>query len=901
MAPTDLTARQLDWKLAENEFWRDRQIADPTLVLANEGRHLGRPAELLFGRVMDSIPYVGTYKVLPERGAAVITCTHAPSGPNSAIGVRANTSIPCGAHVWFIYHRNLNHGIIIAVEPYFMTNPTLALSDYIFIGSRTGLHRDVGYAAPWTTKTRGIGDWSSGNPFDSTTGGEWCMITRTGLRVFVDDYMTQIGTGEGAGFETFLFDNLCRMHGINLQIRSQPFEWEALDDESELYEILGRSVYPWEAMGATRQGIQTSKTFGPEETELDQPWYGAIEPKLDNQMPVRRRMNYGGYLGQGGKRIVQVPSAGGLWSYGSAPGLTSVFEENIALSGAYSMRSAKSIIISKRPLIPKIYQKRRPDDYAGDKSANYKASSAYGSGPQHKITGNLETPSVSDLEPHLIRHCGTPDLVSYIFNWEGVHPFFYHHLDWHLGEETESDMGGNVPPPQFGSLSGHGKMYTPDPPKTSLSVDHRYNSVDYALTNSYLVFLEDGGIALADGYGSEIRMTGGSIHVTAPGDVWNKGGRNVVNWAGRDALIRANRHCEVSSTGKDVRIKAERHCWLLSGNGGGDGLLLLESRSSVTDYKFKSEDGTPAIGEKASAGGVAIRAPHSNAVTWAKDIYLRTGGGSVDKGAITLDAARGESPITTNSSCVVEFIPMGAGLYLGFYEREEDSVTVRKADGFTDYFTLIDCYTVIRGDLGLDGRYFGNDWIYADNGHIMTALAPQYNNLVPGLKPGSFKEYFEKVKQAEEKFCDDLTQYFDKAYTQYWYKEFRGGNDEVMTIAEFSFRDSDQCGTLKGDKLSFRLFEDRWQQLDRMGSGAASKWSENWVQSQGMQTAPYPGAEAMQHDEGYVEVELTIFDPRSGTAKPHGNDPENLPDYYKHPKYGEPNPKRLDGNYPILP
>lgn len=906
MKDQNAAARQLEWASAEFQTdLRGQQIADPLAASVGQLRSLSRDVELMFGRVVDGMPYVGTYKVLPERGLSVITCCHTPSGPNSAIGVRANSSIPAGARVWFIYHRNLHHGVIIAVMPDFGTRANLALSDYIYIGSRTGLHRDSAYSFPWRTKTRGIGDWShGGSPFDGTTGGEWCMMSKTGLRVFVDDYMAQLSAGEACGVTCFIYDQLCRLAGINLQIRSNCYEWESLDDESELYDVLGRSVYPWESMGATKQGIGISEKFGPEQTEIKQPWYGAIEPIQPNQMPVRRRVEYYGYLGQGGKRIVQVPNAGGLWAYGSAPGLTSVFEENIALSGAYSLRSAKSMIWSKRPLIPKIYQKSRPEDAQGDKSENYKASSAFGSGPEHKITGNLKTDVTGDIEPHLVRHCGAPDLVSYIFNWEGVHPFWYHKRDWHVGEEGESDLGGQVPPPQFGTLRGHGKMYTPDPPTTSLNVDHRYNSVEYALTNTYLVFLEDGGVALADGYGSEIRMTGGHIHMTAPGDVYSKAGRNVVNWGGRDVLVRANRHAEISSTTKDVRIKAERHLWCLAGNGGGPGMLLLESRSSTSSYIFEGDDG-PLIGEDAVAGGVAIRAPKSQAVTWAKDIYLRTGGGKVEKGSIVLDAAKGKSPIATNSSCVVNFFTpsKSSGLYLAYYDRTDDEgmdIDVKKAHGFASYFVLLDCYTAIRGDLAVDGRYFGNEWIYADNGHIMTSLAPEFNNLVPGLKPGSFKKFFEELKKDEEKFRDDLKEFYVKQFAQFYYEEFKAGNTQVMTIAEYSFRTSKQCGTLDGDKLSFRLFEDRWQQLDRMGSGAASKWHETWVNTQGVDTAPYPGAEAMQHREGYVQVELTIFQPASGTAKDRGND-EQVADCYANPKYGRPTPMALQDNYPILP
>jgi hypothetical protein len=910
MSNNDAMARQLEWQAAEVQHdMRNRQFSDPLSVGAAQLRNLSRGVEILFGRVMDGIPYVGTYKVLPERGMAAIPCSHLPSGPNSAVGVRANTSIPPGAHVWFIYHRSINYGLIIGVEPYFGTNPTLAMSDYIYIGSRSGLHRDTAHSFPWTTATRGIGDWSSGNPFDSTTAGEWCMMSKTGMRVFVDDYMAAIGTGEACGLTAFLFDNLCRLSGINLQIRSQPFEWEALDDESELYEVLGRAIYPWEALGAPRQGGTVSKKFEAQATEIEQPWYGAIEPAEDNQMPVRRRVEYGGYLGQGGKRIVQVPSAGEIWTYGGSPGVTSVFEENVALTGAYSMRSAKSITISKRPLIPKLYPQRRPEDSRGDSHTNYKASSAYGDGPEHKITGNIKlSGDAGSLEPPLIRHAGSPDLVSYIFNWECEHPFWYHGKDWRIGEENESQLGSEVPPPMFGPLIGHGKMYMPDPPTAQLDIDHRYKSVDYALTNSYLTFLEDGGIALADGFGSEIRMTGGSIHVTAPGDIWNKGGRNVVSWGGRDVMMRAKRHVDISATEKDVRIKAERHCWLLAGNGKDSGMLLLESRSYIEDFKFQDGNGDAAVGEDVIAGGVVIRAPHSNAVTWAKDVYLRTGGGTVEHGTIVLDAGKGKDPIVTNSSCVVNFFmpDNDSGLYLGFYDRNDsaddsggEDITVKHAHGFASYFILLDCYTAIRGDLAVDGHYFGNNWIYADNGHIATSLAPEFSGLVPGLKPGAFKKYFAELKADAEKFCADLTAFYMTALTNYYYVEFKAGNDDVMKIAEFSFCTSKQYGTLTGGNLHFRLYEDRWQQLDRLSDNVGTPWSENWVITQGIQTATYPGAEAMVHPESYVEMGLTIFQPASGTAKTRGSDGQ-LAGCYADPQYGTPDLKPLDGTYRII-
>ena len=243
-------ARQLEWNLAElNETGRERPASDPTASKPAQNRNLGHGPEILFGRVVDCIPYVGCYKVMPERGLSVITCTYLTPGPNGIIGARAVSSIPPGAHVWFLYHRDLNYGVILGTESYFMTKGSAALSDYIYPGGRSGLHRDPAHGFPFVLNTRGIGDWSAGKPFDATMGGEWGAIVETGLRILLDSFMVQMGVSESCGFTAFLWDNLCRMSGINLQIRSNAFEHEALHDTGEHFELVSHCIYPWETLG----------------------------------------------------------------------------------------------------------------------------------------------------------------------------------------------------------------------------------------------------------------------------------------------------------------------------------------------------------------------------------------------------------------------------------------------------------------------------------------------------------------------------------------------------------------------------------------------------------------------------------------------------------------------------
>lgn len=898
-------ATQLEWQLTEfqKSGSRERQALDPTSAAAAQLRDLGRGVEIIFGRVVDAVPYAGIYKVLPERGLSVITCCQLSDGPDGAVGVRSGASIPPGCHVWFLYHRDINYGMILAVEPYFMTNPKYALSDYIFVGSRSGLHRESAHGFPWRTNTRGLGDWSAGAAFDSTTAGEWYKMSRTGLRVFVDDFMAQLSAGEACGLYVYLWDQLCRLTGINLQIRSNVFEWEALDDESEHFELLGRSIYPWESLGATEKGQEgLFATHTAKETEIDQPWYGAIEPKHDDQMPVRRILDYGGYLGQGGKRLLQAPTKGAVWRYGNAEGIASLFEEQLSLTGGWSVRSAKHIIFAKRPLIPHIYPKRRPESEEGDTTENYKASSAYGSGPEHKVTGQIRNDSPYDK--NMTAAAAAQDMMAYVFNWESQHPFCYHGKDWELGQESDAELGEEIPLPKFGDLAGHGRMYLPSPETASINIDHRYRSVDYALSNSYFGMLDDGSIAIGDGYGSEFLMAGGHVKLAPAADIQLLAGRNVLVWGGRDVLVRAKKHAEVAATDGDVRIKAERHLWCLAGNGGDEGMLLLESRSTLTTYDFEADGDEPKLGEKAKAGGITMRVPHSNLAALAKDILIKTGGGTVEAGDIVLDAAKGNKNIVTNSNALASYLQPtdGSGVYHAFYTRTDqggNEIEVQHAHAFTASYVMLDSWVAVLGALAVDGKYYGNDWIYLDTGHIATAQAPDYNNLVPSIKPESFQSFFDQLKQAEEQLRQSLKQYYTDKLVGSWYDEKLAANDRVMTICEFSFRTSKQSGTLKDGRLSFRLYESRWQQMDRLGDKAASKWAETWVTSQGHKTGPFPGAEALQHGESYIEQDLTIFDLAKGISKARGSS-DSVASCYADPKYGTPNPKPLHNNYPIL-
>lgn len=890
---SDKRGRAIEWRLAEQrQAGMERPAFDPTSSGAAQQRRLDHGVEILFGRVMDAIPYLNVYKVLPERGLSVLTCSYLSPGPNSAFGARSSMTIAPGARVWFIYHRELSYGLIIGVEPDFMTDGSLALSDFIYLGSRSGFHRDTAHSFPMRMNSRGLCDWSAGRPFDATTAGEWGAFTETGLRVMLDSGMVQLGAGESCGVFAYLWDQLLRVAGVNLQIRSSVFEHESLDDESEHFDVTGYSVYPWESLGGGRQSSELFRTHPAQDTEIDKPWYAAIEPKYDDQMALRRVYHFQGYLGQGGKRTLVAPTGGATARQGVPAPTVTLFEENIALTGRLSVRSAMGASIVRRPLIPKLQPKKRPEHKQGDNATNYKASGASGDGPQHVVSGAPSLPSDAEDQSQVLA-AGVADLHAYTFNWEAPHPFHYHEQDWELSEEDGGPLGDKLPPIPFEKLAKHRSMYLPPPQTASVEIDHRYGTVAYALTSSHLTLLDDGGVSIGSGCGCELRMAGGSITLSAPGDVWIKPGRNAVTMAGRDLILRGKRHVDASSSEGDLRLKAERHLWGVAGNGG-DGLMLLESRGTGNEYTFEDVDGRPMLGSDARASGVVLRAANSNVVAWGQDIYLRTGGGSVGDGDITLDASNGRQNILTNSESVVHY--MTPGNEGGRYDAYHDDGKVKSTNTFISSNSLLHGSLAVIGSVAVDGSLYTNDWIYVDTGHIATADAPRFNYLVPGITPDSLQPYFDEIKAAERSVRQSLTNYYSQAIKEKYLTEYHAGNDRVMSIVEFSFRTTEQYGTGGG---VFRLYEDRWQQLARLSETKTTVWTESLLVSQGQSSGPYPGYEVAAAEGSFRTLDLTMVDAATGTAKHRGSAAETA-DYYTDPKYATPVPGTLNNNYTVI-
>lgn len=914
-------------------------VSDPFSNMTGYKTGFQDTGRILTGLIHDGTAIANNYIVHPDHGhnpVIAVPMTHTSSG---VFGVTEfNTYLP-GTRVIVMIQDKDSRGVILGAIPHTLDCGKRAFQDYYSQASRKRVD-DCHKKHIKQSKSSNIADQSNWRPYDATMAGEWGAMSSTGIRIGVDDFMMQAAVNEFCGVYGFYHDNMLRIAGYNMQVWTAGSERDSYMDQAECNDSQGYTPYPWEGMGVLTPGPPIVEEYEPGCYHCfnQKPYYSRWENKHEFAQPYHRSQVFFGYLGQGMRQLVHAPPPGKeRWTYKGTPGpkgddpfdskveprrpggkfsyncesgpdkltdhqeepVYGLSEENKSLDGRLFLASAKGVHISKRILLPFPQRIKRPEDIKNgdDADEKYKAAGKYGKGDKHEITGTIK--STDEEYPNLQRAAALLDLHGYLYNYSGLHAFYWHEKDYKTWEQQELRYAkSNQKIPQFSRLLG--KMYLKEEKPVNFKIDHRYDEKGeqkFYETESFVSLLEDGGVVIGDGYGAEIRMTGGCVFISAPGDVWLKSGRDVQAWAGNDVIARANKTVDISATEKNVRIKAERNVLVLAGNETSDreGGILLESRSKTIEYDFEK------CGDEIRFGGIVMRAPKSNVVALAKDIYLRTGGGEVEKGDIVLDASKGEKEIVTKSKNIYHYVDVSGGVYHFFGENQ---------GGFTSRANMFrENVTLLCGPVGTEGSVFvngdvlcnGNGGFFAANGHIFTRKAEQTPFVVPCAG-----ECTQKVNEAVEFFADLINDEVpdigdkinDTKLKELWYTDKRAGNDRVMTIMEFSFRKDDDYNI-----EDFMLYEDRWQQMARIGGSAPKQWTERPVPVKVCdETYPFPGKKWLQDQPAYKEQDLKIVQFQSGGYIDKERNPApGLASEYRDPEFKKPQDQIINGYYPIVP
>jgi hypothetical protein len=905
-------------------------VADPNSVLTGYATSFSDAGRILFGTIMDGTALAHCYRVHPDHGTCPLVASAASHTSSACLGATAINTYAPGTRVVIAVHDKDSKAVILGAVANYLDVGKRAVHDYISPASRKRVD-DCHKKYIKQPKGGQIVDYSAGRPYDSTLASEWGAITTTGAAITLDDFMLRASVNEFCGIYGFYHDSLLRVAGYNLQLWTAGHEREAFMDQAEYNDVQGYTPYPWEHMGILTPGQDVVQQYEPENYQCfsEQPFYARWENKHEFAQPYHRTQDFFGYMGQGHRRVVHAPPPGvQRWTYKGEVGskgetpfdsvpqtegvefncssgpdkltnhedkpVIGLSEQNTGLDGRIFFASAKGVTLLKRILLPVPYRIKRPEDIKNgdDATTNYKAASMFGSGPDHDITGDIKT--TDDKYPNLQRASAVMDLHGYLFNYAGLHPFYWHAKDYKTWEQQDLEPARvNQKIPDFSRLSG--SMYLSEESPKQFNIDHRYKTQKFYETECYVSLLEDGGVVIGDGYGAEIRMSAGCVFISAPGDVWLKGGRDVQTWAGNDAIIKANKSIDISSTEKNIRIKAEQNLMLFGGNDSEEntrGGVLIESRSSVKEYDFEK------CGDSVLFGGIVMRAPKSNIIGVGNNIYLRTGGGEIEKGTITLDAAKGEADIVTKSRNLFQFVNRDGRIYHFFGMTD-----YQKANMFSEELSLLAGRLGTERDIIAGGGLLCQGSVLVSKGHIVTEQASRGAIFVApcdGECQDKINEGIDKIRQLID---DDIPQVAGKIdqqmLSQLWYGDKKPGNDRVLTIMEFSFRTDDDYNI-----EDFMLYEDRWQQLARIGNREPQKWKERSVKSQVCDaTYPFPGKKWLVDEKAYKQQDFKIATyENGGIIDKRRNEAPGLADEYKNPEFKEPaEPKAIDDNYFIIP
>jgi len=895
-----------------------RPISDPRGVRNAVQADLGSSSRVEYGYIVDAIPGIREYRVMPEGGGPLMECTALMHGTSGATGVYDGSTFGVGCHVRYIRHRQAPlSGTIIGAEPCHHYDPRLMYSDIVSQGSNTGIHIETGFqsllkmagAIGSIVLNGGFVNYGGRTPWDSCEIGELNWSTETGLMLHMDPAMTFLRADEMTGIWFFYWDGLTRIAGQQLQEITSISTREVYDDEGEGSSYHGVTPYPWEGRGMLLNPNDTLTTENTADvTQFGKPYYARIEPKNDDQQAFHRFQTYGGYLGQHEKKTVSIPtttSGGGsvnVGRYSTRYNAQGLYDQQITMAGHMFMRSALGITIAKRPIIPIPKRMKVVADATGDGAGNYKAAGLYTDGKSvtdHKVQPTPTRPTVGVGEELPYSACAVTDLHAHMFNWEGLHPFYYHQKDYYIPEESGFGfISTNQEIPYWSQLDSQTQWYLSPATKTSTKIDHRTgDKVDIYNNTSYVTLLDDGGVLIGGGCGEEIRMVGGSIFLTAPGDVFTEAGRNIIGWAGRDHCIRAWGSVDITANTKDVRLKAEHNMQLLSANDKGIWGTFIECRSNgPAQYDFTAQ------GENVKHAGIILQAKGTELCGYAQSIYLRSclrniagtytgysGAHSIAKpGDITLDA-EGCGDITTRSSSIKHWVRCAI---VHAFEPGAAATSAVAANMFTPTGTLL------TKSLRVDDTIVGSKDIVSKGNVVATAGAFFSDKAcaiqkIPSASSSSISSVADEVHTKATALLTWVDAQYVIDFTNMWYAIGRPGNDNTIQSEWVSLRvDADYKAQ------SFTLYESRWAQLSRVTSSSSqTKWTENsvWTNVSGLMSYPFPGKQALvTASNTYKQHSYKLHDPGTQKAKDRGSVYEspltlNTPSYVK-----------LDGNYPII-
>lgn len=405
--------------------------------------------------------------------------------------------------------------------------------------------------------------------------GDDITVNAQGALTAILEMMASIRGGNGASVETFVFDQLLRITGYNLQERTSFHERNIMEDGGmATQERFGSHVFH-EAMGNDPENSVNEK----------------------NCTISRRFHDFDGFLGGLLQRFIIRPSVKPADMTKAAEdmdlGLYQRFEH---LSGAVFERSVTGGGTLKGVAIPVPKRKIAEDDPEGDTGAP----------PNNPVKPFVFN---SDAGTPASNFCQLRDYFAWHFNKVAAERFKEKNKDWTIPEESDCPKLAEAKPPGIGSFY---REFPEEVDAMSSSSDSDVSSDDSTGMNTrpgtaWCLVMPDGSVSIRDIWGSAITMAGGHIDISASKDVRIIAGGTAVVLGGDDCIIKGRQSVDITATNKQLRLRSEQEVFISSASGGM--LINLDKAGRKFEKAQKGEEvGLIGVVIKSMEGGVTINA-----------------------------------------------------------------------------------------------------------------------------------------------------------------------------------------------------------------------------------------------------------------------------------------------------
>lgn len=828
-----------------------------------------------------TVPHAHWYRVQLGDGHSILACTKLVSGGSmEPFGVKETGPIGVGNQVLVAYAANGRKafGYILGVLPRSLEYQQLLFMDLFQPGGNSGAFADEAYTGMLTGNAYagGVRNFGDGRAVDSGAGGEYGWQAPGGPRMRLDDWQAVLAASDSCGLWANVWDENLRLTSRNFQVWTSGSELTVRDDEGEWVAEAGETPYPWESYGLYDRIAFPHNQTGVEDVEqFNNYGLAKIDDGAKKIDPFWRLRTYRGYVGQGIHAIVAAPPIGasGIRKTDDDQKDVGLMELHADMTGRVTLRAARGVGIYKDVSILVPRRKFPVEDRKnGDNFENYRAAGVYGGGPEHKIQMPKDA---EDEHPAWKIAAAQMDLWSSQINDVNLVGFHRHEKDFVTKPADEAAIADPPPPIDFGQLKQGSLRH--EKVSQEIKIDDRFKDLEYFLGRAMIDIQPNGNIVIGDPLGAHIKLAGGDLTLSGP-RIFIQSGENINLWAGRDCNVRAKGSLDFSTTEHDIRLRAYKNMQLLAQTGGA----LLESQAESPRQNFEEP------GEDVQSSGVLLRSRGGPVAAWAGQIYLRTGSedGSIQKGPIVLDAAKGQADITTTSRTFQRFAQNGQG-YIDAFRNGENVVS---SNAFTGLSSILQGALKIGGNTEIGGPLMVEGGIAVVGGHIATEQAENSNYLVAPLKDDDLKQAQSQIREIGKKvkeFVDKVQKLYQTEFKNQLYQGPEGlGSDELIKAATFSFRTAEQYGS-----MNFRLPEAHFQQMLRTGeaTGGAS-WEERPVRWNNQNLYPFPGREAFE-GETLLVYEHKLYDPAKQQPKTRPYEDATLAEWTK---------KSLKSDYQVI-